>query len=120
MPDIFDNTILCKNCKTEMKKLTLEKNGFVLRAVKCPNCNYKLIHPKDEEDYKHFMELKKKQFNVKMRFVGNSYAVSIPKEIVNFLKHQEKLMNDMVKLCFEDFGKISLCFDNGEELNKNI
>jgi hypothetical protein len=46
-----------------------------------------------------------------MRFVGNSYAVSIPREIVNFMKEQEKIMNNMVRLCFEDFGKLSLDFD---------
>ncbi len=120
MSDIFDNPILCKKCDIRMEKITLEKNGFFLRAVKCPNCNSKIIHPKDEQDYQHFMELKKKEFSVKMRFVGNSYAISIPKEIVNFIKHQQKLMDDMVKLCFEDFGKISLNFINKEESNKNL
>jgi hypothetical protein len=53
-----------------------------------------------------------------MRLVGNSYAVSIPKEIVSFMKEQEKIMNDMVRLCFEDIGKLSLNF--GEEINKKI
>ena len=45
-----------------------------------------------------------------MRFVGNSYAVSIPKEIVKFMREQEKIMDDMVRLCFEEFGRISLNF----------
>ena len=46
-----------------------------------------------------------------MRLVGNSYAVSIPKEIVSFIREQEKIMNDMVRLCFEDFGRLSLDFN---------
>ena len=50
-----------------------------------------------------------------MRLVGNSYAVSIPKEIVLFMRHQEKAMNDMVKLCFEDFGRLSLNFGELKE-----
>jgi hypothetical protein len=69
------------------------------------------------------MQLKNKKFNVKMRFVGNSYAVSIPKEIVNFMKEQEKIMNDMVRLSFEEFGRVSLNFapDNlkDEDVNKD-
>jgi len=93
-----------------MKPVNFEKNGFVLRAVVCPKCHAKIIHPKDEQEYKNFINLKKKQYNVKMRFVGNSYAVSIPKEIVNFMKEQEKIMNEMVRLSFEEFGRISLNF----------
>ena len=50
-----------------------------------------------------------------MRLVGNSYAVSIPKEIVLFMREQEKMMNDMVRLCFEDMGKLSLNFSEEEK-----
>ncbi len=110
MPDIFDNKILCKTCSQEMKPLEISKSGFVLRAIECPKCSSKIIHPKDEQEFNDFISLKKKQFNVKMRFVGNSYAVSIPREIVRFMKEQEKIIDDMVRLCFEDFGKISLNF----------
>jgi len=52
-----------------------------------------------------------------MRMVGNSYTVSIPREIVNFIHEQEKIFNEMVKLCFEEAGKLSIEF--GENL-KNI
>jgi len=45
-----------------------------------------------------------------MRLVGNSYAVSIPKEIVSFMSEQEKIMDNMVKLCFEEMGRLSLNF----------
>ena len=95
-----------------MKKTKFVKNGFVLRGVACPNesCNEKIIHPIDEQEYNKFINLRNKEFKVKMRLVGNSYAVSIPKEIVSFMNEQEKIMNDMVKLCFEDFGKLSLSF----------
>jgi len=110
MSDIFDNPILCKRCGVKMKRAKLGKNGFVLRAVICPKCNSKIIHPVDEQEYHKFVDLKNKEFHVKMRLVGNSYAVSIPKEIVLFMREQEKILNNMVKLCFEDAGRLSLNF----------
>ena len=113
MSDIFEHAILCKKCNVKMKKAKIAKHGFVFRAVICPRCDDKIIHPADEQEYNRFADLKKKEFNVKMRLVGNSYAVSIPKEIVSFIREQEKIMDDMVKLCFEDFGRLSLNFNEG-------
>ena len=65
--------------------------------------------------------LKGKTYNVKLRMVGNSHAISIPKEIVNFIHEQEKMMDDMVRLCFEDMRKLSLVFgeDNSNKLGRN-
>jgi hypothetical protein len=107
-----------------MIPLRIEHNGFVLRAIKCPKCNSKIIHPKDEQEYRDFLNLRKKEFTVKMRFVGNSYAVSIPKEIVNFMKEQEKIMDDMVRLCVEEFGRVSINFGNSNgnhnHMNNNL
>ncbi|MCL5018315.1 MAG: hypothetical protein M1416_00920 [Candidatus Pacearchaeota archaeon] len=120
MTDIFDNTILCRKCNTKMQKAKIAKNGFLFRAVICPKCNEKIIHPADEQEYHKFVNLKNKEFHVKMRLVGNSYAVSIPKEIVSFMKEQEKIMDDMVRLCFEDMGKLSLNFKEEDKLHKKI
>ena len=116
--DIFDNKILCKKCDTTMKKAKIAKNGFLFRAVICPKCGSKIIHPVDEQEYNKFINLRNKQFRVKMRLVGNSYAVSIPKEIVLFMREQERAMNDMVKLCFEDFGRLSLNFNELKKENQ--
>ena len=113
MTDIFDHKILCTKCNAAMKKATIVKNKFQLRALVCPLGHDKIIHPVDKEEYERFINLKNKDFRVKMRIVGNSYAVSIPKEIVSFMHEQEKLMNDMVKLCFEESGRVTLNF--GEE-----
>ena len=43
--------------------------------------------------------------------VGNSYTVSIPKEIVNFINDQNKVMDDMVRLSFDKMNRLSLEFD---------
>ncbi len=101
-----------------MERIQIARNGLILRAVSCPKCGSKIIHPKDEQEYNDFVDLKKKEFTVKMRYVGNSYAVSIPKELVNFIKVQERIMDDMVRLCLEDFGRISLEFGN-HQINHN-
>jgi predicted amidophosphoribosyltransferase len=110
MKDIFDNKILCSNCDKEMEKKKFAKGGFVFRAVVCPKCGEKVLHPEDKQEYKKYQDLKNKEFRVKMRLVGNSYAVSIPKEIVSFMEEQERVLDHMVKLCFEDMGKLSLNF----------
>lgn len=108
--DIFDNTILCRKCNSKMKSARISKNGFVFRAMICPKCKEKLIHPVDEQEYNRFINLKNKEFKVKMRLVGNSYTVSIPREIVSFMNQQERIMDEMVRLCFEDVGRLSLNF----------
>ena len=109
--DIFDQTILCKKCDKKLKPAKLIRNGFEMRALFCDKCGSKLVHPADEKDYKEFLNLKNKTFKVKLRLVGNSYTVSIPKEIVHFMKEQEKMFDDMVKLAFDDARKLKLMFD---------
>lgn len=110
MVDIFENTILCKNCNKKMQPMQITKNGFQLRVLECKKCKNKIIHPNDLQEYKEFQNLHRKNFKVKLRFVGNSYAVSIPREIINFMNEQENQMKKIVNLCLEDLGRISLNF----------
>jgi len=112
MEDIFDHTILCSKCNKKMKPNLLTRNGFNLRTVRCENCGKSIVHPEDKKEYEEFVRLKQKEYNVKMRMVGNSYAVSIPREIVDFMQEQENMMDNMVKLCFEEAGRIRLDFDS--------
>ena len=120
MTDIFDQKILCGKCNSKMEKSEISKNGFIFRTMLCRKCNGKIIHPADESEYNKFINLRNKEFQVKMRLVGNSYAVSIPMEIVNFMNEQQKKMNEMVKLSFEDFGRVSLSFDQpNQKINSN-
>ncbi len=111
MSDIFDQKILCKNCNKEMEKIFIVRNGFKMRALTCKKCGNKLVHPKDEQEYKKFLNLRNKVYKVKLRIVGNSYAISIPKEIVQFINRFEKEFNDLVKLTFEDARRLRLMFD---------
>lgn len=114
MVDIFNYNILCDKCDEKMHNSLLSRNGFNLRVKKCDSCGKVIVHPEDKAEYEDFMRLKKKEYEVKMRMVGNSYAVSIPREIVDFMKDQEKIINNMVKLSFQDAGRLSLMFNTPE------
>src|SRR3989338_2675772 len=120
MKDIFEQKVLCGKCERVMKPFESVEDGFRIRFLKCEHCGERVMHPLDMQEYSDFMALKNKIFKVKLRVVGNSYAVSIPKEIVNFIKEEERIMNDMVRLCFEEAGKLSLLFsDAAHPLNNN-
>lgn len=110
MSDIFNETISCKECKKEMKHTIVNKQGLQLRAVECPQCKKHIVHPADLNSIENFKPLKNKTYNVKLRMVGNSHAISIPKEIVDFIRQQERMMDDMVKLCFRDMRTLDLMF----------
>lgn len=112
--DIFNNKIICNSCDIIMLKGETTKNGIRMRTVKCQKCGDEIIHPRDLAEYEQFMNLKNKTYKVKLRLVGNSYAVSIPKEIIDFVREQERMMDDIVRLCMNDARKLSLMF--GEEL----
>ena len=118
MADIFEHAILCNKCGKSMNSVLISKNGFNLRAKKCNKCGQVVVHPEDKIEYENFMRLKEKEFNVKMRMVGNSYAVSIPREIVDFMREQEKILDNMVRLYFEEAGRLRLMF-NTPESNEN-
>jgi hypothetical protein len=126
MTDIFDTKIMCKKCNVEMKPRIVNRNGFELRAVECSKCGDKIIHPADLNASDQFKDLKGKQFNVKLRVVGNSHAISIPKEIVDFMEEFNKMhnmmnrdMDNMVKMCFEDFGKLRVDLFDNDSANEN-
>lgn len=119
MADIFNYEILCDKCRKKMENSLIRRDGFNLRVKKCDSCGNIIVHPEDKAEYENFVKLKKKEYEVKMRMVGNSYAVSIPREIVDFMKEQENMINNMVRLSFQDMGKLSLMFNTGEGDNEN-
>ncbi len=119
MPDIFDAKIVCDNCDRVAEKGYQDADGFRLRIAKCPECDKIWQHPADLNEYQQFQKLKSKEFHVKLRMVGNSWAVSIPREIIEFQEEMEKEMmkqiqhmERMVRLSFESPGRISMFFNN--------
>jgi len=121
MTDIFDTKIICKKCNKEMQPMIIHKAGIDLRSVECPACEDKIVHPQDLNLLQQFNILKGKTFVVKLRMVGNSHAISIPKEIIDFvnyqqrkMSHMKKQMDEMVRLCFEDFDTLKVRFGDEE------
>jgi len=125
MADLFDNTIICKDCGRKMVREDIVRNGCSVRFLECKKCGQKIYHPEDVESYKRFNALKNRQFHVKLRMVGNSYAVSIPHELINFFsadtedihRNMEKRMERMVTLAMEEMNKVALMFGNAEDEN---
>src|SRR3989344_9624508 len=115
MSDIFDAKVHCSQCNNQTEKTIVIKDGFKLRALKCNNCNKHYYHPADLEEQKRFQQLRNKQFQVKLRMVGNSYTISIPREIIDFreecLKDMDRDMNRMLLLSLEEPEKLSIFFN---------
>ena len=110
MEDIFNHEILCNKCNVKTNQVEVHKDGFNLRAKKCPECSKLIYHPLDVEEYKNFTNIKNKQFRVKLRFVGNSYTVSIPKEIIDFQEEMNREIDKLINMTLEEPEKLSLFF----------
>ncbi|MBI4158817.1 hypothetical protein HY500_00995 [Candidatus Woesearchaeota archaeon] len=110
MEDLFNQRILCNNCNKEMQKGKAQKDGYTLRALQCISCNKRIYHPADLEELKQFQKLKNKEFKVKLRLVGNSYIVSIPKEIIHYQEDLQKDTTEIIKMYLEEPEKLSIFF----------
>tara|TARA_Y100000310_G_scaffold337225_1_gene423780 strand:- start:374 stop:733 length:360 start_codon:yes stop_codon:yes gene_type:complete len=117
MEDIYNAIVLCPTCKSQTEKTTQIKNGFHIRSLTCKTCKKTYHHPTDLKRYKDYQKLKEKEFTVKLRMVGNSHTISIPREIIQFeerFKKLEKEMDDFIKLSLDEPGKITLFFNRGK------
>ncbi len=118
MQDIFDHVVLCNNCSSRTKKNLAVKDGFQFRVLECPKCSEVIYHPGDLKEYEDFKKLRARDFNVKLRMVGNSFCVSIPRELVDFHREFERDFNDLVRLSLDGPGKISMFFVGGKVYKK--
>ncbi len=114
MEDMFNATIICDKCGKKAQNIEIIKDGFRLRIKQCPGCGRKWYHPLDLEEYKNFSKLREKNFEVKLRFVGNSFCVSIPREIISFqedmMNEMKEKMNQMIRMNLDSPEKLTLYF----------
>ncbi len=110
MADLFNTTILCDKCNKKTNKIKILKDGFPIRSWQCLECKQTWPHPIDIEDYKNYKEIRKKEFKSKLRMVGNSYTISIPREIIDFEQEMSEEFDKMLRLALEGPGKLSIFF----------
>ena len=110
MKSINEASITCNQCNIQTEKTITNKEGFNLRAWQCPECHEEWIHPLDLEEYQRFKRMRQKTFTVKLRLVGNSYAVSIPREIIDYQENMLNEINTIIKMSLESPEKLSLYF----------
>ncbi|MDP3917376.1 MAG: hypothetical protein Q8Q42_03775 [Nanoarchaeota archaeon] len=115
MKSINEASIICNNCNTHTTKTCIIKNGFQLRAWQCNNCNEQWIHPIDLAEYNKYNTMRQKQYAVKLRLVGNSYTVSIPREIIDFQENILKEINQMIKISLDSPERLTLYFSKKME-----
>ena len=108
MADIFETTVMCEDCNKKTTKHEIFRNGFKIRTWECPSCGKVWHHPADKQAYDDFQKLKEKEFQVKLRMVGNSYAISIPHEIIEFEEEFNRELNELISVSMEEPGKLSL------------
>ncbi len=121
MADLYDTTIVCDQCNKKTEKTAVPKDGFTLRGWTCPSCRKTWLHPDDMREYDEFKKLHQREFNVKLRMVGNSYTVSIPREIIDFESEMEEVaqqMDQMLRMMLEEPGKLSIFFERGVRRSK--
>ncbi|MBI4448137.1 hypothetical protein HY643_04095 [Candidatus Woesearchaeota archaeon] len=116
MAEIFETTIICDNCKKPTERKIIQKDGFNIRSWHCPTCHKYWHHPLDLQEYKSFQQLKERTYQLKIRQVGNSWTVSIPKEIIAF-EEIETRINKMIKMSLEEPGKLTIFFSR--KIQKN-
>lgn len=69
-------------CRGNMKKIQTDLKGIPVRGWSCNRCGEVLIHPKDADMAVSLYNAKKrKELEVKVREVGDSQVVTIPKII---------------------------------------
>jgi len=118
MQDVFDHVVLCNNCHVKTRKNYAIQDSFEFRILECPKCNNTIYHPADLKEYEDYKKLRTRNFDVKLRMVGNSFCVSIPKEIIDFHKEFEKEFNDLVRLSLSGPGQINMVFMSGNIYKK--
>ena len=62
------------------------------------------------QEYENFQKLKNKEFKVKLRLVGNSYTVSIPREIIEFEEEMRREIDDVIRISLDGPERLSLFF----------
>lgn len=90
----FEDLKLKCECGGDMEKITTDWKGIEVRGWRCKKCNEEIINPKDAQRALEIERARKKNLlTVKLRRVGKSKVVTIPRPIIEAenLKEGQKL-----------------------------
>jgi len=78
------------HCGGKTKKVQTTWKGFPVRAWKCERCNEEIFHPLDAQRALAIGKaIKNKEFDVKIRKVGKSLTMTIPRRLAEMFGLRE-------------------------------
>src|SRR3989339_500737 len=84
---------------------TVKYKSYEIRGWVCAKCKKEYIHPEDSMKISKLEELKKSNPSVKIRTVGQSLVITLPKEIVDVYDLEK---GEIVRLNPENLKKIEI------------
>ncbi|MBS3128524.1 hypothetical protein J4410_05235 [Candidatus Woesearchaeota archaeon] len=79
----FDQVKLQCSCGSRMRKMTTSLKGISVRGWECEKCHEEMIHPEDAQKVLEIEKARKKNLlTVKLRKVGKSNVITVPKIIM--------------------------------------
>lgn len=98
------NEIPCE-CGGMAGKGTVKYQDYEVRGWICKKCKKEYIHPEDSLKISKLEELKKNGIKVKIRTVGQSLVITLPKELAELYGFEQ---GETVELSPENFRKIEI------------
>ncbi|MEE8400746.1 MAG: AbrB/MazE/SpoVT family DNA-binding domain-containing protein [Candidatus Hydrothermarchaeaceae archaeon] len=101
-----DIKCFCGEWAKPIKKMNLE--GYAVRGWECPSCKEKFINPADANYVLTIKKLEKERLEGKITKTGNSYALRLPKKLVDSLGYK---IGDTIEIKLKAPRKIELSSD---------
>lgn len=79
----------CIQCTAWCRPQKLNLEGYEVQGWKCPACGYEILSPRDFEKAYLFLKAKKEK-EIKISKRGNSFMITIPKQIISTLELTKK------------------------------
>lgn len=92
-------------CGNMASRSTIKYNDYEIRGWICKKCMKEYIHPEDSLKISKIEALKKSGIKVKIRTVGQSLVITLPKELAEVYNLEK---GEMVELVPESLKKIEI------------
>lgn len=92
-------------CGAMASKRTIKYKDYEVRGWVCEKCKKEYIHPEDSLKISKLEALKKEHVKVKIRTVGQSLVITLPKEVAEVYDLEK---GETVELLPENFKKLRI------------